>query len=108
MEEKDPGRDAALQAFASRDPERICRALVSIAFYDGDWQWVQDQCLQYLDSQNEYVAGVAATCLGHVARIHGRLDRDKVLTALHAKASDPRVSGFVADALDDMEMFLKP
>ncbi|WP_133164260.1 hypothetical protein [Solimonas fluminis] len=99
-------RKYALEAFASNDPKRICRALVSIAFYDDDWQWVQDKCLHYLEDNDEYLACLAATCLGHIARIHGKLDREKVLPSLHAKASDPRISSCVSDALDDIDMFV--
>lgn len=101
------GREVALDAFASLDPEKICRALVSVAFYDDDWRWVQDQCLHYLESENEYVACLAATCLGHVARIHGKIDRDRVIPVLHSKVNDSRVSGCISDALEDIGMFVK-
>jgi hypothetical protein len=51
--------------------------------------------------------GLAATCLGHVARIHKRLDLDLVLGALVPLKSDPVIGGYVRDALDDIKFFLR-
>lgn len=50
--------------------------------------------------------GLAATCLGHIARVHGRLDEDKVVVALRERLSDKEIVGRVVDALEDIEMFL--
>lgn len=99
-------RDEAVNALASEDPSRVCRALVAIAFHDDDWRWVQETCLVYLLSRDPQISGVAATCLGHVARIHNILDKEKVLSALRARASDPEISGRISDAIDDVEMFV--
>jgi len=30
---------------SSGDIERMCRALVGLAFYESDWEWVQEYCL---------------------------------------------------------------
>lgn len=100
-------RSEATEALASMEPDRVCRALVSIAFHDEDWRWVQETCLSCLAASNAQVRGVAATCLGHVARIHKMLDKDKVLAALRARASDSGVSGRISDAIDDIEMFVR-
>jgi hypothetical protein len=65
-------RMAAEAALASDDTEQICQPLVSIAFYDPDWHWVQEQCLALLSSKASAIRGLAATCLGHSARMHGQ------------------------------------
>ena len=100
-------RDAALNGLLSGNPRLVCTALVSIAYHDEDWRWAQDQFLNFLESPNPEISGLAATCLGHLARIHRVLDKEKVLLALQGYVADPRISGRVSDALDDINMFLR-
>lgn len=96
----------ANEVFAARDVEKICATLVSISLNDSDWQWVQNRCLEFLNHDNFEIRGLAATCLGHIARVHGRLDEDKVVVALRERLSDKEIVGRVVDALEDIEMFL--
>ena len=56
----------------AKSTEQICQALVSIAFYEQDWPWVQEQCLVLLSNKASAIRGLAATCLGHIARMHGQ------------------------------------
>ena len=72
-------RAEALHAFRSGDPEATCFALVRLAHHDPDWRFVQRWCLDLRDDASSAVGGLAATCLGHVARIHGQLNFEKVL-----------------------------
>jgi len=65
-------RMAAEAALASDETELICQALVSRAFYEQDWQWVQEQCLVLLSSKASAIRGLAATCVGPIARMHGQ------------------------------------
>ncbi|MCD5989803.1 hypothetical protein KDX30_18070 [Pseudomonas sp. CDFA 553] len=99
-------RKAVEKAFASRDVKSICEALVSVALNDPDWRWAQSKCLDLLDNESPDVRGLAATCLGHIARIHRQLDKEKVLIALREHLDDSTISGQIADALDDVDMFL--
>jgi hypothetical protein len=98
-------RDDALEAFATGDPEQICKALLSVAFHESDWRWVQDKCLEFFASDDPNVSGLAATCLGHIARIHRTLDKERVVAALGKRLGDPSIAGRIEDALDDIEMF---
>lgn len=45
-------KQAAEKAFASTEVKRICEALVSIAFYESDWKWVQSKCLEFINNEN--------------------------------------------------------
>lgn len=99
-------RNIAEVYFSSGDPECICNALVAITFHDQDWKWVQEKCLFFLMSENTDISGLSATCLGHIARIHGQLDEDRVVNMLQERLTDPQLSGRIEDALDDIEMFL--
>src|SRR6185295_12237887 len=105
--EVDPiSREEAEAAFVSADTEKMCGALVRITYHDSDYKWVQDQCLDFCRHHSADVRGVAVTCLGHLARIHGKLDIRRVKTALMALREDPAMGGRVVDALDDIKMFM--
>jgi vesicle coat complex subunit len=102
-------RDDALASLASEDPERKARALLSLAYFDPDWRWVQRTCLEAMRATAEpQVRAVAATCLGHLARIHRKIDRPEVIAALDALLDDPDPSmrAHAQDALDDIETFV--
>ena len=98
-------RKDALKAFASGESEQICKALVAVTIHDNDWRWVQEKCLEFLTSDDVDVSGLAATCLGHIARIHRTLDKARVIAALTNHLKDSRIAGRIEDALDDIEMF---
>jgi hypothetical protein len=98
-------RQSAEMAFASGNESEICHALVSLAFHEPDWLWAQNQCLFFLEKDNQNIAGVAATCLGHLARIHRKIEKDKVTVALKLHLSNGDLAGIVEDALDDILMF---
>jgi len=102
-------RAEAAEAVRSQDAAVVSRALVGVAFYDEDWGWVQSQCVLLAKHPSPAVRCVAATCLGHLARIHGQLDREIVNPVLDSLAADPdpTVSGCVSDARDDLDTYLK-
>jgi hypothetical protein len=102
-------RDEAESAFASGDSERIAEALVNVAFHDTDWRWVQDNCLVFGRSDAAPLRYIAASCLGHVARIHGRLDLDKVMPVLKELLNDSEtyVKASAEDAIEDIRIFMK-
>ena len=84
-------------------------AMVGCALYgDGDWRESQELYLTLLDHDDHQVQALSATCLGHLARVYGRLDERRVSTALRRARARPHMRGTVGDALDDMEVFLHP
>jgi hypothetical protein len=91
----------------SGDKQDIQNALLSAAYNDPEWKWVQVQCLALTHHNDHNVRWVAATCLGHLARIHRQLDLDLVLQRLTEMKADPLVSAGVNDALDDIRFYLK-
>ena len=88
------------------DTTKIMDALLSAAYYDPDWKWVQNQCLRFLLHKDRGVRSLSATCLGHVARIHKQLDLEIVLSRLADLKQDPEIGGSVQDALDDIKFYL--
>lgn len=99
-------REQALIAFASNEVEAICDALIRITYHDPDWHWVQEQCIRFTEFPDVEVRGLAVTCLGHLARIHRRLNLKEVLPVLESLLNDADVAPRVADTLDDIKMFI--
>ena len=95
-------------AFQHGTASEISQTLVTLALYASDWKPVEQYCLDFLESADAGVRKVAATCLGHLARLHQQLDLDRVLAALYKHLSDPDkyVAGAANDALDDIEIFM--
>jgi hypothetical protein len=79
---------------------------VRVASHDSDWRCVQEHCLRLTAAVDPAVRRVAATCLGHLARIHGQLDLERVGPRLRDLRADPEVSGSAEDALDDIQRFM--
>ncbi len=100
-------RNEAEKCFLSGKPDQICDALVRIAFHDPDWRWAQAQCLRFIASSNNEIKGLAATCLGHLARIHRQLDIADVKAVLLKMTKDPIVGGRAEDALSDIQMYME-
>lgn len=106
-----PGRQSRAKlsrALMSADPQTVCSALVSAALHDPDWHWVQAQCVRLSRDGNAEVRSLVATCIGHIARIHGTLDLDVAQETLARleRDSDPTVVGSVEDARDDIAQFV--
>jgi hypothetical protein len=100
------GREEAEAAFQSGDPSEVVRALLGLALHDPDLEWVQSQCFRLASHPDVWVRRNVATSLGHLARIHRRLDVERVTSLLDQLASDPEVAGWVEDAWDDLHMFI--
>jgi len=89
VEPSPASRDALAVALAGGDGRTIAETLVGLTNSDEDWRWVQDTCLELLHPRRIGVRAIAITCLGHLARIHGELDTDKVRPILTELLSDP-------------------
>lgn len=84
-------------------------AMVGTALYgDGDWKELQELHLQLLTHDDHQVSALAATCLGHLARVYRQLDEDRVVAALRRSQSAPHIRGTASNALSDIEVFLHP
>jgi len=99
-------RKEAETALFSNDDMAICDTLIRITYHDSDWKWAQAQCLNFGKHPMPEVRRSAATCLGHLARIHGVLDIDVVCSLLNELLKDSDVSGYAQNALDDIDIYL--
>ncbi|SRR6266436_140545 len=101
-------RNQAKKLLASNHRDAICRTLVSVAMFESDRRWAQGQCLKFARDDDPFVRGVAATCLGHLARIHGTIDEDEVVPVVVEllRDKDPATRAKAQDALSDFSTFL--
>ena len=96
---------SAEKIFSSNDADKICYTMVAVAFHEQDWKWAQDKFLYFLTNDNPEISGLAATCLGHVARIHRQIEKERVIPLLRSRLNDAKIGGLIEDALSDIEMF---
>ena len=94
------------RCFQTEPPRIVARALISAALYDSDFDWVQQQCLEFLNGPDIGLRGTALVGLGHLARLHGRLDVATLNEQLAGAERHPILAGFVADLRRDIEMFI--
>jgi hypothetical protein len=99
-------RDELQRQLKSDSPDQVAHALVSAAFHEADWRWVQDWCIRLTAHADLNVRLVAIISLGHIARIHHCLDLGRVLPLLALKAKESALEGTVEDTLSDIRMFI--
>jgi len=98
--------DQAIRFLASDLETDIVAALVSIGLNEEDLAWAQATCLEHLEHKSESVEAAAVTALGHLARRHGKLNMEIVLSALDkVRRKSPTLAAIVADTLDDIGLF---
>jgi hypothetical protein len=100
-------REQVEALLAAGDAKRMVSALLSAAYYDPDWRWVQGKCLFHLTHADVWVRRTAANCLGLLAVFHKKLDAQVVLPALKNAAADPEVKAWAEDSLEDIQHSLK-
>jgi hypothetical protein len=91
---------------ASGDTHAMCEALVALALYEPDCGWTHERCIELARHSEWTLRAIAATCLGHLARIHGTLDLERVSPLLVELTRDPRTRGYAQDAVGDIKMFM--
>ncbi len=86
--------------------EELCYLLLSMCELE-DWKWVQDIYLQFVRDKNHWVAAAAITALGHLARIAGKLEKDRVIDILKDISNTRQeLKGKAKDAISDINMFV--
>lgn len=93
----------------SDDPDTLLTALLSAALYSGDGMRAEKLAYKFIDHADPYVRGTAMLSLGHIARVHGTLDRDKAIHVLRVARHDTNehVRGTAFDALEEVQHWIK-
>ena|SRR5215218_11220407 len=103
--ELDPIERHEAEAVFNAGGREIGFVLLRLALHYHDWAYVERRCLDFARHPDIWVRRNAATALGQLARIHGRVHVDRVMPVLMTLWADPDVSGWADDALDDVEAF---
>ena len=100
--------EEAESAFANGGRDNLCRTLVRVATFDPDRRWVQSQCLRSAGHRDAFVRGIAATCLGHLARIHKAIDEDEVMPVVRKllEDRDAQTRAKAEDTISDFSIYL--
>ncbi|HTN87932.1 MAG TPA: hypothetical protein VL242_29835 [Sorangium sp.] len=110
MKYKEPtftgSRDEAEKVFQGDNADRICETLIALALHDPDRAWVEERCLECTTHPEMAVRAIAATALGHLARIHKTLDLGRVLPRLQALTTQPSIAGYARAAIDDIRTYV--
>ena len=99
-------RSEAEEGLASRDISTLCETLLSISFHESDQDWALEQLSNFASHPEQEIRTLVATCIGHVGRIHRRIDLRKADAILKQLARDPSVVPFVDEARADLEIFV--
>ena len=91
----------------SGEPEKVADTLLYIAHNINDVEWAEEQFMRMANNPDEDISGLSLTCLGHIARVNGRINKDVVIPFLKEKMNDSSevISSRAEDALDDINMF---
>lgn len=89
------------------DTDFCCKLLLKITFDCDNWKWIQDVCIDIINSNREKnICGLAVTCIGHLARIHGKIEKNKVYDFLNQQKENSYINDRIEDAIDDINMFV--
>jgi hypothetical protein len=100
---------AEVEAAVERDdPGELLYAVLAAALYADDPAWAEGVCLRAASHRDPNVRGNAVLGFGHLARLHGRLDRLRVEPVIAAALDDPDpyVRGHAHNAAGDVSHFL--
>ena len=102
-------RHEMISRLESNDPETIQRTLVSLVFHDRDFSYSWFTVMNYTRSSIASVRQVAYTCLGHIARLHQKIEPTSFEAAIIAGLSDENrfVQGSALNALEDASIYVK-
>lgn len=100
---------AEVEAAIERDvPDELLYAVVAVALYADDAEWAESVCLRLAEHPHCNVRGNAILGFGHIARVHRRLARRRVLPLLETAFLDPDlyVRQHARGAADDISHYL--
>ena len=91
--------------------KEICTHAILEMVFNADREevdWVSDYLVKLSENTNPTVSGLALTCFGHLARLHGYMgDHRRVVALLETFRNSPvsELRGRAEDALEDIEIF---
>ncbi len=89
--------------------EEKITGLLGLVLYGEDYDLAMEKSLEFSNSPDNLLKGCAFICFGHLARLYGKLDLEKVIPIFKANqhTEDPVLKGKMEDAISDITFFLK-
>jgi hypothetical protein len=102
-------RAAVEDALAIDDTEALLRAVIAVSMHEEDQKYAEELCVRLSRHPYFNVRGNAVLGFGHIARVHGKLEKKVVQPIIVAalKDQDEYVRGQAEFAKDDTSHFLK-
>jgi hypothetical protein len=98
-------REQIVDGLSSSDPLQVEMALFSATSHDEDSLWVESQCIERLQSADFGIRKAAATCLGDLAFLRRRIDKQSAVAALERAMKEPELSDVISFSLSLIEQF---
>jgi len=97
------------KALANNDVDKLLFIVLSVALYSDDFEFAENFCIQLSNHEHFNVRGNAILGFGHLARIHGKLNENKIKPIIEnaLKNENEFVRGQADSAKEDTEFFLK-
>ncbi|MCY8937862.1 CPCC family cysteine-rich protein [Peribacillus frigoritolerans] len=93
----------------SGDTEKVINGLLELSVSSDDLDFVQDIMVMYSEYEDVKIRGTAILCLGHIAKVYKKINKELVLLIINQGFQDE--SSFVREqsrlALDDINFYIK-
>ncbi len=76
------------KAVAGNNADELLLMVLSVALYSDDFEYAENFCVQLSNHEHFNVRGNAIQGLGHIARIHGKLNENKVKPIIESASKD--------------------
>jgi hypothetical protein len=100
-------KEVAELALSEDDGMKLCSILISVALFENDFPWAQNLIFSNVLSKHQHIAQAAVIAVGHLARIHGKINMDKLNVLFEGVLFKSELSGSIQDTLDDIEIFCR-
>ncbi|MEO0473706.1 MAG: hypothetical protein AAF206_29105 [Bacteroidota bacterium] len=98
----------SLRLLNSNNESDIIDGLLSVVLNSGAYKLSMEKSLKMASHPSEQVQACAIECLGHIARLHQKIDIDTAREILAAglKSENQTIVGKAESAIDDVSFFL--
>lgn len=107
-QELDKLKSKLIKQIDSGNKSQVLNAILYATMKFPDWQWPQAACLLLSQKKDPDIRGLAILGLGHIARVHGVLEKDSALATIRRglKDSEEIVRGQAENAKEDIQKYL--
>lgn len=97
------------KAVKENDADKLLLIVLSIALYSNDYEYAENFCIQFSNHEHFNIRGNAVLGFGHIARIHGKLNEERIKPIIKNALKDENeyVCSQADGAMDDTKHFLK-